>query len=84
MGDMNAKNPLWAGGETNNKGAIFEQLLLERDISVLNDNLPTHYHIQTNSYSVIDLEICSSVCLGEFSCKTLNNLHGSDNFLHYN
>ena len=34
MGDMNAKRPLWAGGETNNKGAIFEQLLLERDIHI--------------------------------------------------
>ena len=56
------------------------KLLEEQDIALLNDNSPTHYHIQTNTYSTIDLSICSSDCLMDFTYKTLDNLHDSDHY----
>ena len=30
------------------------------DLSILNDGSPTHYHLQTGSYTCIDLSLCSS------------------------
>ena len=55
LGDMNAKSPTWGETSVNDKGKIFDELLIEQDISLLNDNSYTHYHIQTNTYSTIDL-----------------------------
>jgi len=60
LGDMNARSPVWGDhgvSSPNARGLIFEQLLLEHRISLLNDESNTHYHVQTNSYSTIDLSI---------------------------
>ena len=80
LGDMNARSPIWGCHDRNDKGQIFEQLLLELPISIFNNSSPTHYHIQTNTYSVIDLSICSSDCLLEFEYNIFDSLHGSDHF----
>jgi len=80
MGDMNARNPLWHDTQLNEKGRTIEDLMLQFDISVLNGDRPTHYHQQTNSYSVIDLSICSSDCMLDFRHDVIDDLHGSDHF----
>lgn len=80
VGDMNAKHPLWGEPVPNQKGHIFEQLMLEYRMSIMNDGAPTHYHIQTNSSSIIDLSICSSDCLLDFQYEVLESLHGSDHY----
>ena len=41
MGDMNAHGPLWYDNATNSRGAIFERLILEKDIVIMNDGTPT-------------------------------------------
>lgn len=80
LGDMNARSPVWdnSAGICNEKGLIFEQLLLEYPISLLNNFLPTHYHIQTNTYTVIDLSIISSNSLLDFDYSVSETLHSSD------
>ena len=83
LGDMNALSSLWSNDPnivTNSRGQIFQELLLEENISLLNDNNPTHYHIQTNTLSVIDLSICSSDCLLDFDYSVCPYLHGSDHY----
>jgi len=80
LGDMNAKSPQWGCNTTDNRGKIFEQLLLERPISVLNDGAPTHYHIQTGTSSVIDLSITSSDCVLDFNYSIDESLHDSDHY----
>jgi len=80
LGDMNAWSPLWGSPTTNNRGKIFEELLLECPISLLNDDSYTHYHIQTNTYSTIDLSFCSSDCLLDFEYSVDQNLHDSDHY----
>ena len=80
LGDMNARHQLWGEEQDNTKGKIFEELLTDEDIILLNNNEPTHYHIQTNSYTTIDLSIASSDCFLDFSQKILPNLHGSDHY----
>ena len=83
LGDMNARSPIWENNNTsgtNSKGRIFEHLLYNNDISILNDGSPTHYHIQSNSYTTIDLRICSSDVLLTFDYSVLNSTYGSNHF----
>ena len=80
MGDFNARHALWGDSVQNNNGGIVERLLTNRNISILNKNKPTHYHIQTNSYSHVDLSICSSDIVTEFSWEVDDCLHSSDHF----
>ena len=62
LGDMNARSPLWNGAVADDGGRIFEDILPNYSISLLNDASATHYHIQTNT-STIDLALCFSDCL---------------------
>lgn len=77
---MNAKSNLWSEGQTNNKGIIFERLVLDNAISILNDGTPTHYHRATGTTSIIDLTLCSSDCLLDFSYEVDESLHSSDHY----
>ena len=80
MGDFNARHQLWGDSISNGKGDIVEQLIMENDINILNDGSATHYHIQTNSYTVIDLTISSSDCCTDFEYGVMESLHGSDHY----
>ena len=80
---MNARSPIWGdngANSPNRRGGIFEQLLLEYNISLLNTDSYTHYHCQTDTYSIIDLSICSSDCTDEFNFSVNQCLHGSDHY----
>ena len=50
------------------------------DLTVLNTGEPTHFHIQTGSFSCIDLSVSSPIAFVDFSWKVLDDLHGSDHF----
>ena len=86
MGDMNAKSLTWGdsqGGapiQTNRKGTIFEELTLEKPITILNNGQPTYFHIQTGTYSAIGLSICSAESMLDFKFEVLSNLHDSDHY----
>ena len=77
---MNARSPIWGEIETNNKGKLFENLLNNNLISILNDSSPNHYHLQTNTYSTIDLSICSSDLLPSINYKINDSLCDSDHY----
>ena len=49
LGDMNAHSSLWGAQETvpDDRGRLFENILNDHPISLLNDHSPTHYHVQT-------------------------------------
>jgi len=80
LGDMNAKSTMWGGETTDQRGHIFEQLLLNHSLCILNDLTPTHYHVQTNSSSIIDLSIVSADCAQDFTYSVLSSLNGSDHY----
>jgi ribonuclease HI len=42
------------------------------DVECLNDGCHTHYHIQTDTYSCIDLSLCSSDAMLDFKFKVLD------------
>ena len=81
LGDFNAKHPLWdSRNPSDQRGKLLENIIIEESLAALNDGSPTHYHIQTNSYSTIDLSLCSIDALGLFNHRTDKSLHGSDHF----
>ena len=47
---------------------------------MFNQGRPTHYHIQTNTLSAIDLCLCSVRELRDFQLEVDEDLHGSDHF----
>lgn len=80
MGDFNARSPDWGDACTNGKGRLVERLLADPGISLLTSGVPTHYHQQTNTSSVIDLTLCSSDCFLDFTYSVDSSLHDSDHF----
>ena len=80
LGDMNAKSPMWGNTALNDVGRHFEYLLLNYPISLLNDGTPTHFHCQTGTYSTIDLSLCSSSIVTDFTYNVTADLRGSDHY----
>ena len=80
LGDFNARNTLWGDTAVNRRGQAIEEVLLENDVILLNSNQPTHFHIQTNTYSNIDLSMASADSVTDFSYNVLEDLHGSDHY----
>ena len=81
LGDFNAKHPLWDPKHpADQRGKMIEKIIMEESLALLNDERPTHYHIQTNTLSTIDLALCSVDALGHFKLQTDTDLHGSDHF----
>ena len=78
---MNAKSGTWRehNADPYGHGRIIDELLLEEDISLLNDNKPTHYSSQHNT-TPIDLPIRSVDCLIDFNVNVFPDLHGSDDY----
>ena len=80
LGDMNARHHIWGEPVDNPKGKIFEKLLNHQDLCLLNSSTPTHYHVQTNSLTTIDLSFTSGDCFPDFRHEVLDDLHGSDHY----
>ena len=58
LGDFNAHSKDWGCPNEDCKGKIIGDLLMERDLSVLNDGSTTYLHPGCGSQSAIDLSIC--------------------------
>lgn len=81
MGDFNAKHSAWDfENPIDNRGRTVQSLLDEESVGLLNQGRPTHYHIQTNSFSAIDLCLCSMGIMGDFQLHVEGDLHGSDHY----
>ena len=82
LGDMNAKSATWGERALDpyGHGRIIDELLIEENIALLNDSIPTHYSRQYNTTSLIDLSICSIDCLLDFNLEVMPDLQGSDHY----
>ena len=80
MGDFNAKHALWGESTCDRWGNLFEQLLDNNDIVLMNDGSPTRFDVYHNSSSAIDLSICSSALRLEYDWSVTKHLRGSDHW----
>ena len=81
LGDFNAKHPAWDfENSADPRVRAVQSILVEESVGMFNQGRPTHYHIQTNILSVIDLCLCSVGELWDFQLEVDEDLHGSDHF----
>ena len=80
LGDMNARHYRWGEHLCNDRGNLFEKILLEQDVTLLNEEEKTHYSVQHGSSTLIDLSLCSTDCFPDFACSVQENLYGSDHY----
>lgn len=78
-GDFNSRSPIWGSVNSNHRGAVIENLILNEDLIVLNNGSPTHFSTH-NTFSHIDITFCSSQLAPMCSWKTLSSLYGSDHY----
>ena len=76
LGDFNAHNPLWGGDILDSEGKVIE----DNNVVLLNDGMMTYHNLYDNSYSAIDLSICSSDIALDFNWSVNEYLNGSDHF----
>ena len=85
LGDFNSHNPLWGGDYLDAEGRIIDDIINTNDLTLYNDGTMTFHNIYNNSFSAIDLSICSSSVHLDFHWKVYEYLHGSDHFpIHLN
>lgn len=81
-GDFNCRHMLWdvAADGADRRGNTIESLILNTSLTLLNNRQPTHFHIQTNTLSAIDLSLCSPAAALDITWEVMDDLYGSDHF----
>ena len=80
LGDVNGRHHFWGEAITNTRGRTFLAWIESLDLTILNKGDPTHFHVQTGSFSCIDLSMTSPDAFMDFDWRVLDDLHGSDHF----
>ena len=80
VGDMNGRHHSWGDVVTDSRGNLIHSFIGEENLILMNDGEPTHFHIQTGTFSIIDLAIFSPDCFMDFSLEVIDDLCGSDHF----
>ena len=65
---------------TNSRGRLIDDILATIDLSLLNDGSPTHYHLQTNTESCIDLTLISPDAIMDLTWSVSEDLYSSDHY----
>ena len=79
-GDFNARHQLWGDTLNNRLGDALEALVLTTDAVILNTGSSTHFHVQTSSFSAIDITLCSSAVQLDFEWSVHHDCCGSDHY----
>ena len=80
LGDLNGRHHFWGDVVTNRKGELIKSFIENMDLTVLNNDKPTHFHVQTGSFSCIDLSVASPSAFLDFEWDVLDDLFSSDHF----
>lgn len=80
LGDFNAKSLLWGSPTTDEKGAVWEEIIEEMGLNVLNSGKPTHLNCSHKTYSHIDVTLMTNNATNQFTWETIDDLHSSDHF----
>ena len=71
LGDLNARDPAWGDHTMNARATQVKKLIEDYDMGVLNTGEHTHYHVQTDSYSCIDISMISTQTYTDFSWRVI-------------
>lgn len=77
-GDFNAHNPLWHHEDYNSLGMIVEEIMIEKDLILLNSEEATYLNKRNKKWSILDLTISNRDEWGDCKWKPLEDLANSD------
>jgi len=80
MGDFNSHSTLWGCRSTNQKGLEIESFLMQGNLCLLNNTLPTYIHPATGSLSSLDLTFCDPSLYLNYTWSVHDELCGSDHY----
>ena len=80
LGDFNCRHSLWGDSTTNTRGRRLEHFLQDCDLILLNTNSPTHFDLRTQSFSCLDLSLCTPCLSLDFHWSVLAHNPCSDHF----
>ena len=80
VGDFNCRHTLWGDSIVNSRGRSLEQFLSTIDLSILNTDRPTHFDTRTQSFSCLDLSLCSPSLNLQLHWSVLDQVPFSDHF----
>ena len=80
LGDFNSHNPLWGGVVLDAEGRTIDDFIHNNNLLLFNDGSMTFHNIYSNSFSAIDLSICSPEIYLDFIWSINEDLHGSDHY----
>ena len=78
--DANSKHRLWGSSQCDRRGMIWERLIRQCDLCVLNSGHPTRLDEYSGLFSHIDLTLTSSTIAQYMDWTTDEDLHDSDHF----
>jgi len=76
LGDFNAHSMSWGCSNNESKGKMIEDLLLQHNLSRMNDGSATYLSSASGSQSAIDVSMCDPY----YSWKVHDDLCGNDHF----
>jgi hypothetical protein len=71
LGDFNSRHHLWGDVRSTFLAGTIISVMNDCEVDLLNNGSHTHYHIQTDTFSSIDLSLCSSDAILDFSFQVL-------------
>ena len=80
VGDFNAHNPLWGEHRNNTRGNKLAEIILNKNLVVLNKKAPTYHRLYDNTSSIIDLTLTTPTQAPNYNWTRLEDLHGSDHY----
>ena len=57
VGDFNSHNPLWGSDHCDSRGHLFEEVLNDLNLCILNDGSSTYCHPASGTKSMLDLSV---------------------------
>ena len=84
LGDFNARDPAWGDYFSNRRATQIQKLVSDFDLGIANTEEYTHYHVQTDTYTCIDLSLISTDVFTDFSWRVISPMsdeqYDSDHF----
>src|SRR5215469_3400855 len=80
VGDFNIHHPMWGDTSTSPNATIVIELITKHNMVCKNSDAPTHYHQASQSFTHIDISLCSNIISQSLMCSRLDDLNGSDHY----
>ena len=82
LGDLNAWSPQWGSSKFNKRGRTISTFMSDNDLLLLNNKEPTHFSTH-NTFTNVDISLCSPSLFTFSSWNVSKTLNGSDHFQIY-